>query len=178
MIGRRQRLIFEDHVAEADFLRNAFQYGLRLGVRRIVAIDKAHGPAMHHLIDLAAEKRLCALLQMPHEHLDHFGEPDAPAADGGRFVDQGRAQDRFEGPHEPAFMLADIGVDRRAAEQDAALGFKVEEDRAGDQRFVAFDGSERQCAVLDDAQRRVGSPEIQSARRHEKPLPHHNGAPT
>jgi hypothetical protein len=40
-------------------------------------------------------------------------------------------------------MLRDVGVDRLAPEQDAAVGLEVEEDGAGDQRVVTFDGGER-----------------------------------
>ncbi len=88
MIGGGDGFIFEEHVTEPDVSGNAFQDALCFRVRRIVAIDKPHRTAMHHLGNLVASEFLDPRLQMTHEDFDNLSELDAAMADGSRFVDE------------------------------------------------------------------------------------------
>ena len=149
---------------------------LRSRVRLVVAIHEADGPAMNDLRNLMACEFFRFCLEMAHEHLNHFGELDATPPDGGRFVYEGRAKNRFERSHQPPIVLAYIGVHGLAPVKHAAVMLEIEEDGARDERGSAFHRRQRRGAVAPDAERRVGSAEVQSASRHDKPLWVRNGA--
>ena len=111
---------------------------LRPRIGRVVVVDEAHRPAVHDGRDLLPGEGFGLVLQMPHEDLDDFGERHLAAAQAGLLVDQGRAQDRLERAHQPAFGLADIGRDGLVAEQHPAFGLVVEEHRARHQRAACL----------------------------------------
>src|ERR1700733_13070808 len=113
---------------------------------------------------------LCAPLQLADKKLDHLGEWYAAPADRCGLVDQGRPQNRLQRPHQAALVLLHIGGDRLRTEEHAAMGFKVEEDRAGNERVAILDRRQCRHAVADHAECRVRRAEIQSTRCHDRPV--------
>ena len=170
VMGGGDGFVGEGDLAEAGLPRHTLQHGLRARIGLVVVVDKTHRAAHHDGGDLPAGEFFRLGFQVPDEDLDDLGERHLAAAKAGFLVDQGRAQDRLERPHKPALGLLDIGRDGGIAEHDPALGFVIEEHRAGHQRVVRLDRRQLGHAVAHHADRRVRRSEIQSAREHVDPL--------
>ena len=115
-----------------------------------------------------AREGLGLLFEMPHEQLDHPGERHLATAQHSLLLDQRRAEDGLQRAHQPPLGLADIGRDRRVAEQrEAALAadrrFVVEEHGARHQGAGAFERGEGRDAVPAHADRGVRRAEIDAA---------------
>jgi hypothetical protein len=170
VMSRGDRFVDEGDVAKSGAPCDCLEHLLRSRIRAVVAIHEAHRPAVHDGHDLLPCECFGLVLQVPHKDLDDFGQRHHAVAQASLFVDQGGAQDRLQGTHQPAFGLSDIGRDGFGAEQHPALRLVVEEHRTRHQRAAAFERCERDGSVASDADGRIRRAEIQSAGNHSLPL--------
>mmetsp|Transcript_20769 Transcript_20769/g.79568 ORF Transcript_20769/g.79568 Transcript_20769/m.79568 type:complete len:365 (-) Transcript_20769:735-1829(-) len=103
--GRRDRLVLELHIVEADRAGAGLELGLGGSVARRLAVDEKHRPPEHHPGRLAGQA--AQALQVTGDDVRILGA--AAAADVGGLVDQGGAEDALHRAHQPAIVALDIG---------------------------------------------------------------------
>ena len=162
MQGGADGLELEAHLAKTHLARDRFQRVLRLAVGAFVSVDEMHRATEHGRVETAPGLCLCAPFEFGDEARQQVAKAQGASADLGLAVDQARAQQALQRPHQAAIVAFQVLGQRITTEVGAAL-VGIEEHRRRQGRPAVLERNQGWHARTQPADGGVRRAEVDTA---------------